>query len=194
MTVFEKYDQQALYKVDLPEGQRRLKEAILYVSERCAEFRYFGLIKLNKTLWRADFRSFYERGQPVTGRQYQRLENGPAPVEMPPLLRELASEGNLIFIVNKMGRFSEKRPVAKGRPVLNFFSREDLDYLDESISHYRDMTGTESSDQSHGIAWKTRKDGEPIPYQAAYFSDEPLSEKKLSKLSEIGRTSEWYSE
>ncbi|ODA68110.1 hypothetical protein A7A08_01280 [Methyloligella halotolerans] len=193
MTSFEKYDQRALYKIDLPEGQRRLKEAILYVAERCASFRYFGLIKLNKTLWRADFRSFYERGQPVTGRQYQRLEKGPAPVEMPPLLRELGSEGHLEYVSQKYGLVVERRPVAKGRPVLNFFSQEDLDYLDESIAHYEHMTGSESSDESHGIAWKIRKDGEPIPYQAAYFSDKPLSKDKLSELSEQGRAQGWNS-
>ena len=192
--MFEQFDQRAVYKVQLPQGQRRLKEAILYVSDKCRDLAFFGLTKLNKTLWRADFRSFYERRQPVTGRQYQRLVNGPAPVEMPPLLRELAREGHLAFEHRKMGNVVETRPIAKAAAVLNFFSAEDIDYLDESIKHYWDMTGTETSDQSHGIAWKTRKDGDPIPYQAAYFEDTPLEPSNLNRLASLGEKQHWRSQ
>ncbi|MFZ3235603.1 MAG: hypothetical protein WA184_09560, partial [Stellaceae bacterium] len=48
-----------------------------------------GLIKLNKILWKADFDAYAARNIPVTGRAYQRLELGPAPREMRPLLNEM---------------------------------------------------------------------------------------------------------
>src|SRR4051812_28498645 len=93
------------WKVELPGGQRRLREAILYVSEKCVEARFFGKVKLNKIIWRADFESFAQRGQPVTGRQYQRLKQGPAPVEMLPLLNELQAEGLLTIRIVQQGNY-----------------------------------------------------------------------------------------
>ena len=54
---------------------------------------FFGRTKLNKILWKSDFEAFSDRGRPVTGRDYQRLEHGPAPKEMLPLYREMMSKG-----------------------------------------------------------------------------------------------------
>jgi len=82
---------------------------------------------------------------------------------------------------------TEYRPVAKVEPVLKLFSPEDLEYLDESVHHYWNMTGAESSDESHGVAWKSRMDGDAIPYEAAYFEDRPLPQAVLDKLARIAR-------
>src|ERR1700720_1644773 len=93
MSILPETRRKLTWKVQLPGGQKRLREAILYVSHACEAAPLFGLVKLNKILWRADFESFAERGQPITGRQYQRLPQGPAPVEMLPLLNEMQAEG-----------------------------------------------------------------------------------------------------
>ena len=181
------------YKVDLSGGQRRLKEAILYVAQKGQPMTFFGRIKLNKILWRADFRSFYERRQPVTGRTYQKLPLGPAPIEMVPVLYELRQEGLLSEESRMHGSKEEHRPIATTEPVLKFFSPEDIEYLDESLRHYWNMTGAETSDESHGIAWKTRSVGDAIPYEASFFNDKPLSRKALQKLADIARKHDLHS-
>ena len=151
------------WKVSLPGGQRRLREAVLYVSQKCEGAPYFGKVKLNKVIWRADFESFAQRGQPVTGRQYQRLKQGPAPVEMLPVLNALQAEGLLTFKAIQQGDYQEQRPIALQSPMLTFFSPQDLEYLDRAILAYWERTGTEVSDISHGTAWKSREDGEAMP-------------------------------
>jgi hypothetical protein len=175
------------YRVDLSGGQRRLKEAILYVAQKGKGMRLFGRIKLNKIIWRADFRSFYERGQPVTGRTYQKLKWGPALTEMVPVIQDLQMANLLEEKAHKYGNATEYRPIAKADPVLKFFSPEDLEFLDESLRHYWDMTGMESSDESHGVAWKSREIGDPIPYEAAYFEDKPLPKAALQRLAETAK-------
>jgi len=182
------------YKIELSGGQNRLKEAILYVCQKAAEMEYFGAIKLNKILWRADFKSYADRQIPVTGRQYQRLAMGPAPVEMPPVVNDLLRAGAIVIERRQVGHHTEKRHIAKADPVLRAFSAEDLDYLDEAIEHYRFLTGTEASDDSHGVAWKTREDGDPMPYQAAYFEDSPLPKGTLGKIEAIARARKWQSD
>jgi hypothetical protein len=181
------------WKVSLPGGQKRLREAILYVSKACKNAPHFGLVKLNKIIWRADFESFAQRGQPVTGRQYQRLKQGPAPVEMRPLLNELEADGLLVIQRIPAGLYVENRPVAMVDPVLTLFSKQDLDFMDLAISAYWEKTGTEVSDLSHGAAWKTREDGEAMPYEGAYLSDEPIGGAQKAKLLELAASRGWNS-
>ena len=175
------------YRIDLSGGQRRLKEAILYVAKQGRPMKFFGRIKLNKIIWRADFRSFYERHQPVTGRTYQKLKWGPALIEMMPVMQDLFREDLLVEEPEQHGGKTEYRPVAKADPVLRLFSPEDIEFLDESLRHYWNKTGTEASDESHGIAWKSRQIGDAIPYEAAYFEDKPLPKATLQRLAEHAR-------
>jgi hypothetical protein len=167
------------YKVNLPGGQDRLREMILYVSSKCASAPRFGKLKLNKILWKADFDAFAKRGVPVTGRSYQRLENGPAPIEMPPVLAELVDAGELRFDITTFGGgMAEERPLAT-RParLSKFFSEDDLAFVDAAIEYFWDMSATASSDASHGLAWKTRGDLTAMPYEAAYLSDEEATDE-----------------
>jgi hypothetical protein len=182
------------WRVQLPGGQRRLREAVLYVSHRCQAAPFFGLVKLNKIIWRADFESFAERGQPVTGRQYQRLPQGPAPVEMLPVLNEMQAEGLLRIERSRVFDFDERRPTVLAQANLSLFSRSDLDFLDRAIAIYWDKTGRETSDISHGVAWKSRADGESMPYELSYLSDEPIASGQRKRLLEIAIENRWLSQ
>jgi hypothetical protein len=186
--------QKLTWMVDLPGGQRRLSEAVLYISKKCETAPYFGLVKLNKILWRCDFESFAQRGQPVTGRQYQRLKHGPAPVEIRPILNELQAGGILKIAKMMKGNREEQRPIALVDPVLTFFSPQDLECLDRAIELYWSKTGQEVSDLSHGAAWKTAEDGEAIPYELAYLSDQPLEHRQKTKLLKLAEAYGWRSQ
>lgn len=179
------------YRHELPGGQERLKEAALYVMNAAMGFDYFGLVKLNKMLWRADFRSFLERRFPVTGRPYQKLEHGPAPVEMKPILRDLETSGTIVFAETDVP--NERRPVPTDSFHLSNLSPRDVSYLDEAISHYRNMTAAATSRDSHGIAWRTRSIGDQIPYDAAIFDDGVLPQALEHKLMWLGRDRHWQS-
>src|SRR5436305_6772749 len=121
MSILPDHLHKLTWKVHLPGGQKRLREAVLYVSHKCEDANFFGLVKLNKIIWRADFESFAQRGQPVTGRLYQRLKQGPAPVEMLPVLNELQADGLLKIQRVQRGAHVEQRPIALQGPVLKFF-------------------------------------------------------------------------
>lgn len=179
------------YKLELPGGQSRLREAALYVMNAARDFDYFGLIKLNKMLWRADFMSFHERRFPVTGRSYQKLEHGPAPVEMKPVLRELESAGRIEYVDS--GVPNEKRPVPLVEVKISNLSPRDLEFLGEAIAYYRAMTASATSRESHGVAWRSREMGELIPYDTAIFDDLPMSQSLEHKLMWLGRERGWQS-
>lgn len=170
-------------KVKLAGGQDRLVQLILHVCKRNEEARFFGRIKLNKIIWKADFESFAKRGVPLTGAAYQRLAQGPALRCMKPLLREMLERGILEERKRNFGSGKvEQRPIARVPADLHWFSAEDLRFVDGSIAHYWNMTGTETSDDSHGMAWSTRCDGDDMPYETAYLSDKVLGFAQLERM------------
>jgi hypothetical protein len=171
-------------------GQDRLRQLILYVSLRCEKAERFGRIKLNKIIWRADFEAYAQRKLPITGRAYQKLEWGPAAKEMLPLLNEMLRLGVIEYHETDFGedrygeRVIEQRPIAKLLPNLEYFTRSDIEFVEDSIDYYWGKTGNESSDDSHGMAWKSRNLKETIYYELAYLSDEPITDKETRALIE----------
>jgi len=180
-----------IYAFALPGGQARLHEASLYVIEKCAEAEFFGLTKLNKMLWRADFQAYAGRRQPVTGRQYHRLKFGPAPVEMPIVLDELLAFGAIKLEKRQKIDFYENRPMACQSANHRWFSPDDLRYLDEAVEFYWGSTGRGVSKHSHGVAWETRENGEPMPYNLALLSDDPLTPSETNYFASLGKERNW---
>ena len=179
-------DRMPTLRVGLPGGQNRLRQLIIYVATRCQDAERFGAIKLNKILWRADFQSFARRGVPVTGREYKRLELGPAPKEMPALHREMQARGIIRLEKTPVNdNYEEHRTIALVEADLSAFSVDDMFYVDESIQYYWVKTGIEASDDSHGAAWQSRNNGDLMPYELAYLSDDPIGRKQFLRLRSL---------
>jgi hypothetical protein len=172
--------------VPLTGGQNRIRQLVLYIAEKCETARYFGAIKLNKIIWKADFDSFAERGVPVTGREYRRQKYGPVLREMKPLHDDMLKDG-LIRIEPRDfgGDIVEHRTIALAPPDLSMFSEPDLSYVERSIIHYWEKTGMEASDESHGVAWLTRANGDTMPYESALLSDRNLLPQQMERLRAI---------
>jgi hypothetical protein len=127
----------------------------------------------------------------VTGREYRRQKLGPVPQEMKPLHTEMLRQGAIrverkVFGQDETGKdIVEFRTVAQDAPDLSLFTTEDISFLDASISHYWETTGTESSDESHGVAWRTRANGDPMPYELAWLSDREPGPVQLARLTAL---------
>jgi len=180
------------FSIDLPGGLNRLREATLYVCKASENAERFGKVKLNKILWRADFKAFADRRTPVTGRTYQKLTAGPAPLEMPLVLAQLQAEGLLhLERLALAGGYVEDRPIALATANLKDFSPNDIAYLDEAISFYWKKSATRASDLSHGVAWKSREYLDPIPYEAAVLSDRKMATNQVKHFSDLMRSKGW---
>jgi hypothetical protein len=171
---------------NLPGGQERMRAAILYISEKCADMPRFGVTKLNKIIWTADFDAYADRLVPVTGRPYQREAQGPIAVDMKPLLREMERDDMISY---KITRFDsgkeEKRPVAKVKADLSHFTADDMKYIDAAIEKQRPNTARRASVLSHGVAWETRANGDPMYYELAFLSDAEVKGKQRDRLTDL---------
>ena len=181
--------------MDLPGGQDRLRQMILYVSAKCYDAPRFGFIKLNKILWKSDFDSFAARGKPVTGRAYQRLRLGPAPKEIKPLHNEMMKNGLITVELTDFGDgIKEQRTISLIDANTDKFTSEDLAFVDSSVSYYWNLTGMETSDDSHGPAWLTRHNGDPMPYESSLLSDRRPGSTQMSRAHEMMESRQWFTE
>lgn len=179
------------YKVPMPKSGKRLRELIVYISDICEDDPTFGATKLNKILFHADFRSFARNGKPITGQEYQRLERGPAPKGLLPERRKLERDGSIrIRKTDYHGRI-QHRLIPLRNADLTVFSGQEIAWVDEIIKELWGKSAEEVSDESHGIAWRTRHDGDLIPYEASFLSEEPVTPGDISRTELLARRLNW---
>ena len=167
---------QKTFKLD----SEKFRELIVYVAAKSANDPTFGAIKLNKVLYYSDFAGYRHFGQPITGATYRKFIEGPAPVELPDVRRELIDSGDAT---------SEERPYFTGsvvrlvirtgrEPNRELFRPGELELVDSVIDFFEGKTAREVSDFSHKEpGWVIAEDREVIPYETAWLSSEPISQE-----------------
>jgi hypothetical protein len=167
----------------------KLAELILYISQKCATDPKFGATKLNKLLYLADFLSFGNWGEPITGVEYQHLRLGPAPRRLVPVREALQSAGKLVVqSLPLKGGKKQTRTVNLTDPNLKLFSGREIALVDSVIEDLWDMDADESSEFSHRfVGWKMTKEGDNIPYGSIFISDEPLSPAETLRGQELAK-------
>lgn len=169
----------------------RLRELILYISEKCLEDPTFGATKLNKLLFFADFISYQLRGIPVTGVKYMRLRQGPVPKYMIPIRQEMEKNQEIVLKKHKFYNYEQHRVIALRDPDLSLFSPYDIAFVDEIIREFWGKTGTETSELSHSILWKIAREKEDIPYQAVFLAEPTIDDDDLRKAQELIHEHGW---
>lgn len=153
-------------------NRRKFAELLLYVAEESEDDPRFGATKLNKILYFSDFEAFGILGSPITGATYRRLERGPAPLEILPVLSQLQREGEAARVETRYFHLTQKRVKPLRSPDLSLFRADEIAIVDSVIYELRTLNASEVSALSHlEVGWQIARDGEVIPYHSAYLSD-----------------------
>jgi hypothetical protein len=171
------------------EDERRFKELILYISQKCAHDKKFGSTKLNKILFYSDFLAYGNLGEPITGFEYQRLEQGPAPRKLLPIRKAMIKRGELgLQEVRLQGAKAQIRTVNLRSPDLKVFTASQIAIVDSVIEALRDADADAVSELSHRMAgWKAAHFKETIPYETVFISADPPTEADTQRGLEIAR-------
>ena len=167
---------QKIFKLD----SEKFRELIVYIVRRSTPDPTFGAIKLNKVLYYADFAAYRQFDKPITGATYRKFIEGPAPVELPDVRRELIDSGDASLEEWPYFTGMQYRLViAEGRnPDLELFRPGELELVDSVIDFFEGKTAREVSDFSHREpGWVIAEDREVIPYETAWLSSEPISQE-----------------
>jgi uncharacterized phage-associated protein len=172
---------------------RKLKDLMLYFAQRGLDAGItVGATKLNKLLFFADFRSFEERGVPITGARYQKLQWGPAARALVPVRRELIDDGEAEL---REGGEDDLNVVLvpKGRSAFSTLSEHDRRIADEVFEELRPYTAAGASDYSHlkSAGWKVADLYEDIPYESAFVITDPPPPEAIERGRELAAKFGW---
>jgi hypothetical protein len=154
----------------MPHDREKFKALVHYVCWRYATAPdKLGAVKLNKTLWRADFKSFYLTRHSITGARYIKRQYGPVPSGLKAVLQELVNEGVLTIGTTPYHGYDKHQFVAHSEPDLRLLTKQDIEIADEAMRFVcEEHTAKSISEESHDHIWRAAKDGEKIPYETVF--------------------------
>jgi hypothetical protein len=173
----------------MAENTERFRELILYVSQKCANDPRFGATKLNKILYFSDVVCYAHYGKPLTGMEYQRLPNGPAPKKLIPIRAQMQASGELgLQPVHLKSGNVQIRTVNLRAANLDVFDAKEIALVDAVIEFLNDETAQSVSDLSHKmLGWKLARDKEIIPYSTVFLTNAPLDEIDIQRGREVAK-------
>jgi uncharacterized phage-associated protein len=181
----------------------KFKELVLLLSRESLARgdEGFGMVKLNKLLYRADFEAFRLLGRPLTGETYEKQEYGPVARDLPIVLDELASEQRLYWQQIPRGPYTRKVPAASeaevAQPDISQFSAEELRIIERALGELGEYGGKDASEWSHeqSAGWNVAREfGDAIPYGTALISTEPIPAEDLERAKQFVRDQGWIKE
>jgi hypothetical protein len=166
--------------------QRKLQELVMLVAERSQEDRNFGMTKLNKILFFADFTAYQRTGRSITGAKYQHLDQGPCPQQLVPALRGL---GSSLREVREDTYAGTMRRLVPTRPAdASLFSGAEVALVDEVMRILMPLNNREASQLSHEtMAWRLTEDRQEVPYATAVISPEAPNASDRAWLEGVAR-------
>lgn len=165
---------------------KKFSELVLYVAHKSKDDPYFGAVKLNKILYYADFNAYRCLGHSITGAEYRKLNEGPAPREMLSVRKTMLDSRSITIESRPFFNNVQQRIVAIREPDISVFSTEETKIVDETIFALRYMSARQVSDLSHTeIGWKVAQQGETIPYHTAWLSSDPIPQEAEEYWREV---------
>ena len=148
--------------------EAKFTELLLHVAERLRSDRAGGATKLNKVLFFADSAHVRRSGRPITGADYQKLPQRPAPRRPKPVRDALVASGEARVEREEFLGNEQHRLVALRSADLTVFSQVELETIEQVLADLEGLNARQVSDLSHEEAgWRLVDEGEVIPYEAA---------------------------
>ncbi|TML66356.1 MAG: DUF4065 domain-containing protein, partial [Actinobacteria bacterium] len=129
----------------------KFKELVLLLAEESAARgdEGFGIVKLNKLLYRADFEAFRLLGQSITGATYERQDYGPVARELPRALDQLGQAGYLTWQHVPAGPYTRDVPEAREGADRTLFPEGERQIIETTLNELAPYGGKAVSRWSH---------------------------------------------
>jgi hypothetical protein len=179
------------FEFPMSNREARFKESVLYISDQCLDDPTYSKVKLFKILFYSDFEAFARYGTPITGVTYRKLPLGPAPAIFARMQEEMLRESLIRIVKRRVHDQERQRFLPLKEPNFELFQARDVSIIDGWIRFFWNMTSKEVSTYSHGRAWKLADDGDLIPYEAVFISDDPVTYDDVARVRELADQHKW---
>ncbi len=175
-------------------NDEKFKELVLFISERSEGDTPFGAIKLNKLLFFIDFWSYSRFGDAVTWHEYRKLQNGPAPKRLKPLVEQLISEGRAVIVEREYFNRTLKRLIATRSADTSKFTGRDIALATYVIHEFwgRDAASMSRHADRFVVHWTSLELLDTIPYETALVQRGHRSEQAEKIAKELGPLARKY--
>jgi hypothetical protein len=169
--------------------EAKLTELVLYVAGRLRGDRSGGATKLNKVLYFADFAHTRQHGRPITGAEYRKLPQGPAPRRLKPVRDGLIETKQADLVEDTFLGYRLDRLVPLRDADTSLFTEKELATIDKVLDDLSNLTSTQVSELSHAEPWWSLLDeGDVVPYDLAFIPQEQVSTPTSRRLAaEVAR-------
>jgi hypothetical protein len=168
-------------------NETKFRALLVYVAEQSKDDPFFGATKLNKILYYSDFRAYRELGHSITGADYQKLDEGPAPRQLLPIRRALIAEGLIRMEARPMFNHVQHRMMVVKNPYGAVLTQDEKVIADEVCRELRGMTARAVSDLSHTEpGWLLADYNESISYPTAWLGPaDPLTQEETELAGQV---------
>ena len=113
---------------------------------------------------------------------------------MVPIRDEMEKKGELVIQKSTLSdpTMTRKRPVNLRAPNLSVFSGQEIALVDRVLEMCKPAAGAALSRYTHGWhGWIAAQEGETIPYETVFISDDPITPFESARGRELATKHGW---
>lgn len=153
-------------------SNKKFRELVLYVARETESDPKCGKTKLYKILFYSDFWAYQKLGHSISGQDYQKLKNGPAPRRAFPEIQAMVAAGLCAWAVRDHFGKKQEKLIALREPELGGFTGEEIAIVRDVIQMLWKFGATEVSELSHRfMGWQLAEHRETIPYSTVALGE-----------------------
>jgi hypothetical protein len=157
-------------------NEQKFTEMLLYVATQLSDDPAGGAVKLNKALHYSELAHMRLRGRPITGAEYQKLSQGPAPRRLLPVRDKLIEDGEAVIEPSSYYGMVQQRLIPRRDADLSVFDSYEIAVMNEVVADLKGKSGAEVSRMSHQeMGWFLAEENETIEWEMAYLKPASLT-------------------
>lgn len=150
----------------------KLEQVLHYIIYRAGHLPNVGRTVLFKYLYFCDF-DYYELFEEyLTGEQYLRLDQGPAPVHFKEIIQSLERKEKIRKCRVLYHGYSQERFISLESPDISLLSAKELSLIDETLQRLHSFNASQISAYSHlDTPWRVTDEKDIIDYDLVFYRD-----------------------
>lgn len=154
----------------------KFKNFLHYIISKTNNHCNVGKTVLFKILYFTDFNYYELFEEKLSGETYLKYPYGPAPCDFDVAILALKKEGSIKEIESNYGTYRQIKYSSNSEPDTSKFSKDDLEFIDKSVSTYSKFNATKISDYSHkDTPYVIAEDFKELDYELVFYRDPSLS-------------------
>jgi hypothetical protein len=148
------------------------EQVVYYIIHQVGGSPNVGKTVLFKLLYFCDFDYYELFEKPLTGEEYRKIDQGPAPSHFDEIIELLVEKKKIFECEIQFHGYPQKKYISTEEPNLSALSALELRLINETIERLSPMNTSQISEHSHlDIPWKVTEDKDIIDYELVFYRD-----------------------